>query len=731
MSRKKQSKVIYCNTNWKGCLFTEKYTFLLLKHERSEEKAVDKINFSTAVRNLKKNFLLLFSTVAALCLFLSPSITSLAMTGGMFIAVCVAASYDLVKPKKAEWQYAMVGAVLIAVLISFVGYDTFYTTWTTSSKVAALTNALGVTMPILLTAVGLLGCIVGFYSFWVLGQWITNISYSLLKEKLPEQRKDVLIVNLKRNWIFPISAMTFFCLNAALTKGYLIAMVIAFAISIVIASQIPSIFDLSKKGDLITKIIAILSAFGICWACQHASYTDWSVSSKLQAIEAMLPFTVDIPAIISIFGAIAALGFVYLYVLLFLLEVKNIITDTKIASGFRFGEIVIYSLLLVGTLALMVSSFSASQAFYDTDVYDIIYTSDSPALVKGNVYMALTHPENDLRQPLFAVFAAPFMGIPYLIGQVFSATAPVQAMLLNSVQILMLFAANFMLSKIMKLTSVNRICFIVLSSLTYTHLLFVLMMEQYIVAYFWLIFCVYSIHEKKQPSRIALWGAGGTLLTSMILLPAMSEKSPFKNFKEWIGDMVKYGLEFVAVMLVFCRFDVIFYLTAKISQLSNFTGKSIALADKICQYTAFVCDCFVAPDAGINHTAEAHISWQLNQVTEINFVGILILVLCLISAWSNRSKKSSMFAVGWVGFSVIMLLGLGWGTKENGLILYALYFGWAFMVLLFQLVERIGEKLNLRFLVPVATVVCAVLFAVINIPSIAEMIQFAIQYYPV
>lgn len=565
---------------------------------------------------------------------------------------------------------------------------------------------------------------------------MNKINYSLLKEKLPEQRKDVLIANLKRNWLFPISVISFFCLNATLTMGYMMAMVIAFAISIVMASQISSIWVLGNKGNTTTKVIAILTAIGICWACQSSFYADWnvlsSVSSKTQAIEAMLPFTVDIPAIISIFGAIAALGAVYLYVLLFLLEVKSIITNTKIADGFRFGEAIVYVLLIVASFALMVSAFSGSQAFYGTDLsYDIIYTSDSPALVKGNVYMALTHPENDLRQPLFAVFAAPFMGIPYLIGKLFSVSAPVQAMLLNSVQIFMLFAANFMLTKIMKLTSVNRLCFMVLSSLTYTHLLFVLMMEQYIVAYFWLIFCIYLICEKNQPSRIALWGAGGTLLTSMILLPAMSEKSPFKNFKEWMGDMVKYGLEFVAIMLVFCRFDVIFNLTAQISQLSGLTGKSITLADKIFQYTAFIGDCFVAPDAGINYTAKKYISWQLNQATGISFVGVLILVLCLISAWINRNKKSSLLAIGWVGFSVIMLLGLGWGTKENGLILYALYFGWAFLVLLFQLIEKIGKKLNLRFLIPVATVVCAVLLAVINIPAIAEMIQFAIQYYPV
>jgi hypothetical protein len=270
-----------------------------------------------------------------------------------------------------------------------------------------------------------------------------------------------------------------------------------------------------------------------------------------------------------------------------------------------------------------------------------------------------------------------------------------------------------------------------LTSCTYTQLLFTLMMEQYIVAYFWLIFCLYLIAENQQPERIALWGAGGTLLTSMILLPFMSAKSPIKDFKAWVMDMVKYGLEFVALMLVFCRFDVILNLMSRISFLSGFTGKTVTFADKIHQYTEFIGNCFVAPNAGVNTTAFDHISWQLNPATGISFTGILILVLAVISAIWNHDKKSSLLAAGWVGFSVIMLLGLGWGTKENGLILYALYFGWAFLVLLFQLVEKIESKLNIKFLIPVVTMVAVIALLVINIPAILEMVNFAITYYPV
>ena len=700
--------------------------------ERLEGKAVEMINFSTAVKNIINNFWLLFSTVAVLCLFLSPSLTSLILTVAIFASVVVAAAFNIAKPAISPVRNEKIGGILIAAMIAYMGFDTFYTTWTPSSKVAALAGALGVTTPVLLMIVGALGCIVGLYAMYVLSCWIMSLSVKLLQERLPVQDKTEIKANLKRNWYFPISAMAFFCLSATLTLGYLIGLLLAFVIAIIISTQISSVLGQVKKSNIAFKALSIATAVGICFAGQESFYADWSVSSEAQALEAMLPITIDIPGTISVFGAVAAIPFVYLCVLLFWNCIERVLRESRIFSEIKTAEWIVYGILLIAMLGYMVFSFAQSQAFYGTELfYDIIYTSDSPSLVKGNVYLTLTHPENDLRQPLFAVFAAPFAGIPYLLARVIGASATVQAILVNSVQLLMLFAANFMLAKMLKLNPVKRICFMLLTSCTYTQLLFTLMMEQYIVAYFWLIFCLYLIVENHQQERIALWGAGGTLLTSMILLPFMSAKSPIKDFKAWLMDMVKYGLEFVALMLIFCRFDVIFNLMTKITQLSSFTGKSVTFAEKIYQYTEFIGNCFVAPNAGVNTTAFDYISWQLSPATGISFAGILILVMVVISAIWNHDKKSSLLAAGWVGFSVIMLLGLGWGTQENGLILYALYFGWAFLVLLFQLAEKIESKLNIKFLVPVVTIVVVVALLVVNIPAIMEMVNFAITYYPV
>ena len=152
--------------------------------------------------------------------------------------------------------------------------------------------------------------------------------------------------------------------------------------------------------------------------------------------------------------------------------------------------------------------------------------------------------------------------------------------------------------------------------------------------------------------------------------------------------------------------------------------------DKVFQYTEFIRDCIAAPNAGVDPTAWGHISWQLNKPTGINFIGVAILLLAVVSAIWNRDKKSSLVAIGWVGFSAVILLLLGWGTTENGLVLYTLYFGWAFLMLLFQLVEKLESKLNTRFILPALSICAAVALAIINISSIKEMVHFAISYFP-
>lgn len=688
---------------------------------------MQKVNFATAMNNLKENFMLLVSAISVLCLFLLP-LSPLLMIATIFFAIVAIALLRKAKLPMLSNKLSLLTSALIAIFILIMGLYMFTTTWTPPKEIIVLASALHLTKPILIFVVGLICCVVGFYATNILSCWIVTWAIRLLKEKLPEQRKSEIVANLKRNWFFPISAMAFFCLALDNTLGYCIGLLVAFVVMIIISSQVPSFWNFVRGQSIFLKILCFLSSLGICLGNQ----TEFNRRTLKLVVDFGLPTTLNkIFLFIGYFGAILAVFFVYCCVFVFWKKIKKIIYENSIFTGITIAERIIYSILISASLVYVVFSFLQTDAFYGTEYsFDIIYTSDSPTLVQRIVYLALTNQENDLRQPLFALFAAPFVGIPYLFGKLFCVSASVQAMLLNIVQVIMLFVANFMLTKMMQLNPIKRLCFMLLASCTYTHLLFTLMMEQYIIAYFWLVFCMYLICKNRHPDRIVMWGAGGTLLTSAVLLPFMSNNNPIRNFKKWFADMVKYGAEFIAVIVAFCRFDVIFNLISQISFLSAFTGKKITFIDKFYQYTSFVANCFVAPDADVNTTAVDHISWQLNPVTSISLIGVAIVLLVIVSAIMNRNKKSSLLSIGWVAFSVVMLLCLGWGTKENGLILYALYFGWAFLVLLFQLVEAIEDKLNVKFLVPIFSIGCTVVLILINIPAIAEMLSFAITYYP-
>lgn len=559
----------------------------------------------------------------------------------------------------------------------------------------------------------------------------------LFKNGLPEGRKPEMLANLKRNWYFPISALAVFCLNARFNIGYFLGIPIAFLAAALIASQVPSLKNWEKANPKALRIFSFLTAIGICWDHKVAFCSGWAISPKALALTERFPMLPQAISIVSIAGAVAGFCFAYLWVLTFWKKLLQIISNLKLFHGISPAEWVVYSLLAAVTIGWMAYAFCQSEAFYkstlpESVITGAIYTSDSSMLLDvDNAFLSLSNAENDIRQPLFAVFAAPVLGLPYLLGRLTGAQSTLEAVLMNGVQICILFIAHLILAKLMKLDSRKRLCFMLLLSCTYVHMLFTLMIEQYIFAYFWLVLCMYLISEKQSSRGFALCGAGGTIMTSMVLLPFCSRESPLRSPKEWFLDTVRYGLGFLAMLLLFCRFEIIYSPFSKLSLYSNFFGRELTFADKLYQYTAFLRSCLLRPDAGIKVQSPVHISWQLHEAVGIDLIGVVILALVIVSAVLNRSKISSRFAIGWVGFSVVILLLLGWGTSENGLILYGLYFGWALFVLLFQLAEKLETYTKTKFLLPVFTALSAVFLLLCNIPSILEMVEFLIQYYPV
>ena len=71
---------------------------------------------------------------------------------------------------------------------------------------------------------------------------------------------------------------------------------------------------------------------------------------------------------------------------------------------------------------------------------------------------------------------------------------------------------------------------------------------------------------------------------------------------------------------------------------------------------------------------------------------------------------------------------VGWGTVDNGLMLYSLYFGWAVICLVFRFIDRLLDRIRP---VKIVLLTAAVLgMAVWNIYALRNVLIFATQFFP-
>ena len=168
-----------------------------------------------------------------------------------------------------------------------------------------------------------------------------------------------------------------------------------------------------------------------------------------------------------------------------------------------------------------------------------------------------------------------------------------------------------------------------------------------------------------------------------------------------------------------------------------FTGigeNYVPFVDRLKQYSEFLYYSFFSPDAGFSLHAglilDEFASWQLYRIESINYIGLAVLALALFSAFINRKSKICRVSFMWVIFSFILLCVIGWGTAENGLIIYSLYFSWAFYILIFMLILKAEELSGVKILVPLLVVAALCVFVRFSFQAVNELVDFAAKYYP-
>ena len=134
----------------------------------------------------------------------------------------------------------------------------------------------------------------------------------------------------------------------------------------------------------------------------------------------------------------------------------------------------------------------------------------------------------------------------------------------------------------------------------------------------------------------------------------------------------------------------------------------------------------MAPKGGKIVEIFNHPSYQLTDVKNVAIIGVIVLLIVILGYILNRKNKFANFCMLWVIFSSIILLFIGWGTAENGLILYSLYFAFAYLSLFYLFFRRVIK--NDRIFEIFMIFLCLVIFAC-NIKELINIFSFAIKYY--
>ncbi len=539
----------------------------------------------------------------------------------------------------------------------------------------------------------------------------------------------MLTKNIKSNYIFYLAAICFSLsiYNYSESLFFLFLVIIGNWIFVFLQGNILHFF----KG--INKNFVWLSLFAAIGIDSYTSntYSFFTQSNKVHNICCLLRLPNELLAStissIVLFGSIVYL--VFLLTKFYSWFYANIIQNILLL--WEKKDYIVFGIIAILVLALILICYCVTTIFYDTNgYYDIMYTADSWVFFKENVWVNLYQNENNYRQPLFAVFSSPFLGPIYCIQKIFPITTSFCSVLIQFINVIFVIASFYLLMSKVVRKDMKWLAVIGYLS-TYSVLLFVVVPEQYQMATAWLMIFLYEcLNNRTRDTSLTLTAAMGTMTTSLALLPFVYEFS-IKEIKKYIKNVAKALASCLLFIAMFNRFDIV---SQYIAQRPTTLGSGIPIKDRFLQYINFAASWAFKPKSSIQTLtiyADALPGWHLDAVNHINILGVLIIIIVLLAClceMKNRLKYNQCnrvvtICLYWLLNSFIILCIFGWGAWENGLVLYTLYYGWAFYLLIILLVKEFFEGFNIPVKKNVFIVACLVIVAllVFNLSGIFEM----------
>lgn len=444
-----------------------------------------------------------------------------------------------------------------------------------------------------------------------------------------------------------------------------------------------------------------------------------AILKKLFRFSLSFEHTLYIVSFLSIFSMMVIIYVLLLKVLPFIKKEYQKIT--KVEKRY-LTIMILFGFIFTGLIYFLTNAFYLPKYDGKIILFDVLYTTDSGAITNGYAYLNIGMAENDLRQPLFGLMAIPFALSANFISMFLEFIPNSYFVIFNTIQILLIALSFVLIGKMMNLTEKQKPFFYLFSICTFPIILFSFIAEQYVIAFFYLILAIYIGYYHLLKANYLYIGAVGTLLTSGIIFPLISQ---FQNAKKWITNTFKCFIAFLITMILSGQILQFLTFHDQMDKFMGWSGKELLFGEKLGQFLNFVKSIFIAPSAEVVMNQGVPL-YHLDPVSGISILGVMILIVCFISFIMNRKNKIAIISFLWIVFSFLLLCVFGWGTKENGLILYSLYFAWAYLVLIYLFIKQFFHK---EWVLNSIIIFLSLIMLVFNLKEFIQIIEFGIHYY--
>ena len=377
------------------------------------------------------------------------------------------------------------------------------------------------------------------------------------------------VVQIIFNILFGISTacLTLLLIEADIVDDYVYVVlpILSFIIVEVVAFRFKILQKLSKNFKLsVFWVSVLLGGYATYYICHRMRYTviDNQVDILLLvAIPAMVIFLYYFydKFIFYFKKYILSLDKIEKYYLIIgiIVLVVGINLIYNITDIFSYGDITARDSKIIenGSVVAGERAEKIENVIYISTYYNTLYTTDTRFIMKEDAYNNIATTQNDIKQPLFGVFAMPLNIIPKAISSVLPNGDNIYAILIAILQGTLALITFTLLSRLMKLKGSSKVIFLILLSVTYPTLLFLLNLEQYIISVFYLVIFIYFAMNDVKDKDVAYIMATGSMVTSGIFFPLLGEK---KDIKKSIKNIFFTFLKCMAILIVSARISLVF-----------------------------------------------------------------------------------------------------------------------------------------------------------------------------